>query len=148
MKTFMKSDIPLYLSVLSKPHANEKHYRELVALTLFSLFGWGIFPAIGQTVTYNYDASGNVISKKVTKPLNTTDIRTVNDTVFSSNNMIANIWNKPTFTPTPVFKKAVKSIDEPNETEMKANTPFVAALSADSRSSSSISDIKKESNHN
>lgn len=39
MKTFMKSDIPLYLSVLSKPHANEKHYRKLVALTLFSLFG-------------------------------------------------------------------------------------------------------------
>ena len=152
MKRIMKSDTHSYLVKVSNLYQEERKYRKFVVLTLFSLFGCALTPAIGQTVTYNYDASGNVISKVVVQPVNTAGIRSVKDTASFSTNLLAYMPYRTTFNPelttTAVVKEPAKSLDGTNGKGTKVNTPVVASLSTDSRASRSATDKKKESIHN
>ena len=152
MKRIMKPNTFSFSVNVSESYSNVRNYRKLIGLTLFSLFGLGLCPVIGQTVTYNYDASGNVISKVVVQPVNTAGIRSVKDTVSLSNNLLAYVPYKTTFsperTPTAVVKEPAKSLDGMKEKGTKVNTPVVASLSTDSRASRSVGDKKKESIHN
>ena len=152
MKRIMKPDTHSYSGNVSNSYSNVRNYRKLIGLTLFSLLGLGLTPAIGQTVTYNYDASGNVISKVVVQPVNTAGIRAVKDTASFSNNLLAYMPYKTTFNPelttTAVAKEPAKSLNGTNGKGTKVDTPVVASLSTDSRASRSATDKKKESIHN
>lgn len=96
-------------------------------VSLFSLFSVGFTVANGQTVNYEYDTNGNVISKKVIQPLDVTRYKVKQDSIPTFANFLAfyspfKANNYKIFNSTTREKEANKIFYEINDKSSKSKT--------------------------
>lgn len=114
----------------------KKLTRRFLTASLLLLFGAAFTDAKGQTVNYEYDANGNVTSKKVIQPLEVMNCMVKQDTVISFTNFLAYY---PSFKAVSFSElisatsnskgNAAKNLNELNNKSSKDKTPVISSSS-------------------
>lgn len=109
----------------------KKLTRRFLTVSLILLFGAAFTDVNGQTVNYEYDANGNVTSKKVVQPLEVMNITVKQDTVPSFAYFLAyySPFKAVSFselTLTTSEANAVKNLNEVNNKSSEDRIPLFA----------------------
>ena len=111
----------------------KKLTRRFLTVSLLLLFGAAFTDVNGQTVNYEYDANGNVTSKKVVQPLEVMNFTVKQDTVLSFTNFLAyyppfKAVSFSELTSTTSKGNAAKNLNEVNNKSSEDKTPVVSSL--------------------
>lgn len=133
--------------------STKKSNRRFLVASLLLLFGATLTTINGQTVNYEFDANGNVVSKKVVQPLDVTNFKARQDSIPTFANFLAYYSpfkevSYPIFTLTTAEKETIKIPYKVNDNSF-TEKPYVATLLPDNiERYLVVNDKKKDYNSN
>lgn len=119
MKKLIKLNVFNHYESVNEGNSIRKNIRRVLAFPALLILGSVLTQLNGQTVTYNYDASGNVISKIVVKAQSTSNFDIKKNTLPSWGSFLA----YSTFNAFPASIRTSNTLlQEPEKSSKKAKT--------------------------